>query len=89
MKEESMLEIKEAVAVITGAGGGIGEALAQYWVGQGGKVVLADVSAEGLSRVASDIKARGGRVVTCPGDVTREAEVRWQAWLAKNPPKAD
>ncbi len=69
-----MLEIKEAVAVITGAGGGIGEALAQYWVGQGGKVVLGDVSAEGLSRVESDLKARGGQVITCRGDVTREAD---------------
>jgi 3-oxoacyl-[acyl-carrier protein] reductase len=69
-----MLEIKEAVAVITGAGGGIGEALAQYWVGQGGKVVLGDVSAEGLSRVESEIKSRGGRVVTYRCDVTREAD---------------
>jgi 3-oxoacyl-[acyl-carrier protein] reductase len=69
-----MLEIKDAVAVITGAGGGIGEALAKFWVGQGGRVVLADVSAEGLGRVAAEIEALGGQVVTCPGDVTREAD---------------
>jgi hypothetical protein len=33
----NMLEIKGAVAVITGASGGIGGELAKYWVGQGGK----------------------------------------------------
>jgi len=39
-----MLEIKNSVAVITGGSGGIGMALAGYWVGHGGKVVLADMS---------------------------------------------
>ncbi len=43
-----MLDVKGAVAVITGSAGGIGEELAKYWVRQGGKVVLADVSSEGL-----------------------------------------
>ena len=69
-----MLEIKEAVAVITGAAGGIGEELAQYWVRQGGKVVLADVSAEGLSRVAGALQAMGGSVATVICDVTQEAD---------------
>ena len=69
-----MLKIKGAVAVITGASGGIGEELAKYWVGQGGKVVLSDISAAGLSRVAAEITALGGQVATCHGDVTREAD---------------
>jgi len=34
---EKMLEIKESVAVITGGSGGIGLALARYWVQNGGK----------------------------------------------------
>lgn len=69
-----MLEIKDAVAVITGGAGGIGEQLAKYWVRQGGKVVLGDVSAEGLSRVAAEIKAMGGHVATSGCDVTQEAD---------------
>jgi 3-oxoacyl-[acyl-carrier protein] reductase len=69
-----MLEIKDAVAVITGAAGGIGEELAKYWVHHGGKVVLGDISAEGLSRVEGEIKALGGRVVTSVCDVTQEAD---------------
>jgi 3-oxoacyl-[acyl-carrier protein] reductase len=69
-----MLEIKDAVAVITGAAGGIGEELAKYWVRQGGKVVLGDISAEGLARLASEIKAMGGSVATSICNVTQEAD---------------
>lgn len=69
-----MLEIKGAVAVITGAAGGIGEELAKYWVRQGGKVVLGDVSAESLSRVEGEVKALGGEVATSVCDVTQEAD---------------
>ncbi len=69
-----MLEIKDAVAVITGGAGGIGEEVAKYWVRQGGKVVLGDVSPEGLSRVEGEIKALSGQVVTSLCDVTQEAD---------------
>jgi len=69
-----MLQIKDAVAVITGGAGGIGEELAKYWVGQGGKVVLSDISPEGLSRVESELKVQGGQVATLVGDVTKEAD---------------
>jgi len=69
-----MLEIKDAVAVITGAAGGIGEELAKYWVRHGGKVVLTDISAEGLGRVENKIKAMGGSVATSVCDVTQEAD---------------
>lgn len=69
-----MLEIKDAVAIITGAAGGIGEELAKYWVRQGGKVVLGDISPEGLSRVEGEIKAMGGSVATCVVDVTNEID---------------
>jgi 3-oxoacyl-[acyl-carrier protein] reductase len=69
-----MLEIKDAVAVITGSAGGIGEELAKYWVRQGGKVVLGDVSADGLSRVEAEIKAIGGQVASVVCNVTKEED---------------
>jgi 3-oxoacyl-[acyl-carrier protein] reductase len=69
-----MLEIRDAVAVITGAAGGIGEELAKYWVQQGGKVVLADVSSEGLTRVEGEIKSLGGQVATMICDTTKEED---------------
>ena len=77
-----MLDIRDAVAVITGGAGGIGEELAKYWVQQGGKVVLADISAEGLSRVEAEIKAMGGKVATLVCDTTKEEDCAKLADLA-------
>ena len=63
-----MLDMKGAVAVITGGGSGIGESIAKYWVQNGGKVVLGDIMPEGLDRVAGDIKEMGGEVATLKVD---------------------
>ena len=41
-----MLKIQDAVAVITGGGSGIGRALGEFWLRQGGKVVIADIAEE-------------------------------------------
>ena len=77
-----MLDISGAIAVITGGASGIGESLAKYWVRQGGKVVLADIEKEGLSRVAKEIRELGGEVVTTICDVTREEDNHALAVLA-------
>ena len=55
-----MLEIKDAVAVITGGSGGIGMALAKYWLSQGGKAVLADVAEEALKKAKTEPGRRSG-----------------------------
>ncbi len=77
-----MLEIKEAVAVISGGAGGIGEELAKYWVRHGGKVVLGEINSEGLNRVEAEIKAMGGQVVTMVCDTTKEEDCARLADLA-------
>ena len=77
-----MLDIEGAVAVITGGASGIGEELAKYWVRLGGKVVLADVSAEGLKRVEGEIKTLGGTATTMICDVTQESDCARLADLA-------
>ncbi len=66
-----MLEIDGSVAVITGGSGGIGRALAKYWLSQGGKVVLADLAEEALTRVANELS---GKVATVVCDTTKEAD---------------
>lgn len=75
-----MLNMKGAVAVITGGGGGIGESIAKYWVSNGGKVVLHDVVPEGLAKVEKDILQMKGEVATLIGNVTKEED---NAALAK------
>ncbi len=54
-----MLEIKDSVAVITGGTGGIGLALARYWLSMGGKVLLADVAVEALEKAERGLGGYG------------------------------
>jgi 3-oxoacyl-[acyl-carrier protein] reductase len=69
-----MMEIKDSVAVITGGSGGIGKALAGYWLDQGGKVLLADMAAEALEIARGELATRGGEVDTFVCDVTSEED---------------
>ena len=60
------------VALITGGASGIGLAIAERYLAEGARLLLADADSEKLS--ACD-KALGERVASCPGDVRVEAEV--------------
>jgi 3-oxoacyl-[acyl-carrier protein] reductase len=68
-----MLEIKNSVAVITGGSGGIGMALAKYWVGHDGKVVLADIETA-LEAASDQIQALGREVAIFSCNVTNEED---------------
>src|SRR3954470_3863182 len=63
------------VAVVTGAGGGIGRQAALTFAGAGADVVLADVLGDRLEESAAALKAKGGKVSVVPTDVARKAEV--------------
>jgi 2-keto-3-deoxy-L-fuconate dehydrogenase len=63
------------IAVVTGAGSGIGEQTARLFAQQGAHVVLADVRVDAAERVASDIRAEGGRAQAQQLDVANEAQV--------------
>ena len=58
------------VAVVTGAGSGIGAALAAAFGAAGGRVVLADVEVAALERVGATLSADGVEVLTVPTDVS-------------------
>jgi NAD(P)-dependent dehydrogenase (short-subunit alcohol dehydrogenase family) len=51
------------VALVTGAGSGIGEAIAKELAALGTKIVLADISHDGARRVAEEIAASGGEAL--------------------------
>jgi len=69
-----MLEIKDSVAVITGGTGGIGRALAEHWIRNGGRVVLADINEEALSQVKKELTAEGGKAAAIACNVTLEED---------------
>ena len=49
------MKLEDKVAIITGAGQGIGEAYARRFVQEGARVVVADVNAEKGAAVARDL----------------------------------
>jgi NADP-dependent 3-hydroxy acid dehydrogenase YdfG len=63
------------VAIVTGAGRGIGRAVALALAGEGAAVVLAARSRADLAAVAAEIKEAGGRALAVPTDVTQDAAV--------------
>jgi NAD(P)-dependent dehydrogenase (short-subunit alcohol dehydrogenase family) len=65
------MRLKDKVAVITGAGSGMGLAMAQLFVKEGAKVVAADWHADAIAKAVADI---GGSIVGVTANVADEAE---------------
>src|SRR4051794_24163113 len=64
------------VAVVTGAGQGIGKALALGLAAAGAAVMVTDVLAENASATARQIEAAGGRAIGQGVDVSQRAQVQ-------------
>jgi NAD(P)-dependent dehydrogenase (short-subunit alcohol dehydrogenase family) len=65
------MRLKDKVAVITGAGSGMGRAMAELFVREGAKVVAADWHTEAVAEVVASI---GGSIVPVTANVAEEAE---------------
>lgn len=63
------------VALVTGAAGGLGAAIARGLARAGARVVLADLNMDGLQLLAAEIEAAGGQAQTQALDVTVAADV--------------
>jgi len=67
---KDILSLENKVALITGAGRGVGEQIAKHFAAHGAAVVVNDFFAERANKVAEEINLEGGRAYALPADVT-------------------
>lgn len=66
----------DKIALVTGAGGGIGRAIAQTYAREGAKVAVLELNAESGEDCAASIRAGGGDAIFVSVDVSDEAQVK-------------
>ncbi|QQK74814.1 SDR family oxidoreductase [Salicibibacter cibarius] len=69
------MKLKEKVAVVTGAGSGVGRAIAQRFAREGAKVVVSDMDIDAAKETLSGIEARSWVAFAHRADITREEDV--------------
>lgn len=70
MSDTRIPSLDDKVVVVTGAAGGIGRSIAQRFGGQGARVVVNDVDADGAADVSASITGSGGTAMSVEADVS-------------------
>ncbi|WP_019554031.1 SDR family NAD(P)-dependent oxidoreductase [Propionispira raffinosivorans] len=67
--------LKDEIAVITGAGSGLGAAAAKEFSREGAKIVVWDLNGKAAQKIADEIIATGGEAIACQVDVQSKDSV--------------
>jgi len=70
------MRLANKVAIITGAGAGIGEAIAIRFAEEGARLVLADYKAEGINALAAKLSAEGKEAVAAQADISKPEQAK-------------
>lgn len=73
--------LKGKVAIVTGAGQGIGEAFALGFAREGAKVIVADINVANAERVAAEIRKNNGEALAVHVDVSSKTEAMAMAQI--------
>jgi len=68
------MRLEGKIAVVTGAGSGMGRAMVGLFAAEGAKIVAADWNADTLAEVVAEVTAAGGSITGVQGDVAQEAD---------------
>ena len=70
------MKLQNKVAVVTGAGSGMGKAIATLYAKEGAKVIAADINLETVNAVIADIAKEGWTATAITANVTKEKDVQ-------------
>jgi NAD(P)-dependent dehydrogenase (short-subunit alcohol dehydrogenase family) len=70
------ISFEDKVALVTGAGSGLGLATAKAFAGSGASVVLADWNEKAAHSAAKELAAQGRKALAVHCDVTNDAQVK-------------
>jgi 3-oxoacyl-[acyl-carrier protein] reductase len=80
----------DKLVLITGAGGGMGQAFAQKFAGEGARLILTDIDEAGLQQVADGLRAKGTSCSTYRVDLAVESDIQqFAAQICSQHPKLD
>ncbi len=74
--KKHLLDLSNKVALVTGAGSGLGEGIAKGYSQVGAAVAVVDINLEAAERVVNDINETGGQARGWPCDVTQADQVQ-------------
>ena len=70
------MRIQDKVAVVTGAGSGMGKAIAVLYAKEGAKVVVSDINEETANKTVEEIKENGGVAIAIKTNVALEEDIQ-------------
>jgi 3-oxoacyl-[acyl-carrier protein] reductase len=73
------MQLKDRVAIVTGAGQGIGAAVARAYAREGARVAVIDMNIDAAAKVAAGISAAGGQAIAVACDVASREQVNAMA----------
>ena len=69
------MRLKDKTAIITGAGSGLGEAIARRFAAEGASLLLCDKNARAVQALSEELSAQAPGVLACEADVSDSAAV--------------
>lgn len=70
-----MNKLENKVSIVTGAGSGMGKAIALLFAAEGSKVIATDIDQERLDALSAEIKEQGGELVTLIANMANEEDI--------------